>query len=48
MRNMGKAAEYFMFFEWESKILVCSCIFDKNFGVKNKGTIIFTNHFYLD
>ena len=44
---MGNAAEYFMFFKWESKILVCSCILDKNFGVKNKGTIIFTSHFYL-
>ena len=47
MRNMGNAAEYFMFFKWESKILVCSCSFDKNFWVKNKGTIIFTIHFYL-
>ena len=47
MRNMGNAAEYFMFFKWESKILVCSCIFDKHVWVKNKGTIIFTNHFYL-
>ena len=47
IRNMGNAAEYFMFFKWESKILVCECIFDKNFWVKNKGTIIFTNHFYL-
>ena len=47
MRNMGNAAEYFMFFKWESKILVCECSFDKNFWVKNKGTIIFTIHFYL-
>ena len=44
---MGNAAEYFMFFKWESKILVCECIFDKTFWVKNKDTIIFTNHFYL-
>ena len=44
---MGNAAEYFMFFIWESKILVCSCSFDKKFWVKNKGTIIFTIHFYL-
>ena len=36
MRNMGNAAEYFMFFKWKSK-----------FGVKNKGTILFTNHFDL-
>ena len=34
MRNMDNAAEYFMFFKWKSK-----------FGVKNKGTILFTNHF---
>ena len=47
MRNMGNAAEYFMFFRWKSKILVCLCIFYKNFWVKNKGTIFFTNHFYL-
>ena len=31
----------------ESKVLVCLCIFDKNFWVKNKGTILFTNHFCL-
>ena len=36
MRNMDKAAEHFMFFKWKSK-----------FGVKNKGTILFTNHFDL-
>ena len=47
MRNMGNGAEYFMFFKWQSKILVCLCIFYKNFWVKNKGTILFTNHFYL-
>ena len=47
MRNMGNAAEYFMFFKWKSKILVCFCIFYKKFWVKNKGTILFTNHFYL-
>ena len=29
MRNMGNAAEYFMFFKWKSKILVCLCIFYK-------------------
>ena len=26
MRNMGNAAEYFMFFKWKSKILVCLCL----------------------
>ena len=36
MRNMDNAAEYFMFFTWKSK-----------FGVKNKGTILVTNHFDL-
>ena len=36
MRNMGNAAEYFMFFKWKSKILVCLCIFYKkeNWGKK--------------
>ena len=29
------------------KILVCLCIFNKHFWVKIKGTILFTNHFYL-
>ena len=29
MRNMGNAAEYFMFLKWKSKILVCLCIFYK-------------------
>ena len=47
MRNMGNAAEYFMFFKWKSKILVFLCRFYKNFWVKNKGTTFFTNHFYL-
>ena len=48
MRNMGNAAEDFMFFKYKSKILVCLCIFyKKHFGVKNKGTIIFINHFNL-
>ena len=47
MTNMGNA-EYFMLFTWKSKILVCLCIFNKkNWGVKNKGTILFTNHFDL-
>ena len=49
MRNTGNAAKGFMFFKWKSKILVCLCIFFtkmKN-GVKNKGTILFTNHFDL-
>ena len=41
------AAEYLMFFEWKSKILVCLCIFSKIFGVKNKDTILFTDHFDL-
>ena len=36
MRNMDNAAENFMFFKWKSK-----------FWVKNKGTILFTNHFAL-
>ena len=36
MRNMDNAAEHFMFFKWKRK-----------FGVKNKGTILFTNHFDL-
>ena len=45
MRNMGNTAEYFMFFKWKSKILVCLCIFiKKKIGVENKGTILFTNH----
>ena len=31
----GKSAEYFMFFKWKSKILVCLCIFyKKNWGSK--------------
>ena len=47
MRNMGKAAEYFMFFEQKSKTVVCLCIFSKIFWVKNKDTILFTNHFDL-
>ena len=49
MRNMGYAAEYFMFFKWKSKILVCLCFsfMKKKIGVKNKGTILFTNHFNL-
>ena len=48
MRNMGIASEYFMFFKWKSKILVCLCIFyEKKLGVKYKGTIRFTNHFDL-
>ena len=34
--NMDNAAEYFLFFKWQSK-----------FGLKNKGTILFTNHFDL-
>ena len=45
MRNMGNAAEYFMFVKWKSKILVCLCIFLKKIWVKNKGTILFTNLF---
>ena len=38
MRNMDNAAERFMLFtcKWQSK-----------FGVKNKGTILFTNHLDL-
>ena len=46
MRNICNAAEYFMSFKWKSKILVCLCIFyKKNYRVKNKGTILFANHF---
>ena len=45
MRNMGNAAEYFMFFKWKSEILVCLCVFYKKVWVKNKDTILFTNHF---
>ena len=47
MRNMGNAAEYFMFFRWKSKILVCLCIFYKHFWVESKDshTTLFTNHF---
>ena len=49
MRNMGNARsrQYLMFFEWKSKILLCLCIFSKFFWVKNKGTILFTDHFDL-
>ena len=47
MRNIGNAAEYFMFFKWKSKTLVCLWIFYKHFWVKNKDIILFTNHFYL-
>ena len=46
-RAMGSAVEYFMFSKWKSKILVCLCIFYKNFGVKIKDTILFINHFDL-
>ena len=45
--NIGNVAEYFMFLKWESKTLVCLWIFYKSFWLKNKGTILFTNHFYL-
>ena len=49
MTNMDNTAKYFMFLKWKGKILVCSCIFyKKNFGVKNTGTILFTNNFDLD
>ena len=35
MRSMGNATEYFMFFKWKGKILVCLCIFyKKNLGSK--------------
>ena len=44
---MGTAAEYFMFFKWKSKILVCLRIFYKNFWVKNKDTVLFNDNFYL-
>ena len=30
VRNMGNAAEYFMFFKWKSKILVRLCVLYKN------------------
>ena len=46
---MGNVPEYFMFFEWKSKILVrLSIFYKKNFWIKNKGTILFINHFDLD
>ena len=45
---MGSAVEYFMFSKWKGKILVCLCIFYKNFWVKIKDSIVFTNHFDLD
>ena len=49
MRSVGNAAEYFVFFfKWKTKILVSLCIFyKKNFWVKNKDTIPFTNNFDL-
>ena len=47
MRNMGNAAEYFIFFKWKSKILVCLCIFYRSVWVKNMDTILFTYHFDL-
>ena len=47
MRNMGNAAEYFMFFKWKLRFVVCLCIFYKNVWVKSKGTILFTYLFYL-
>ena len=43
MRNMGIASEYFVF----CKILVCVFFMKKKLGLKNKGTIRFTNHFDL-
>ena len=43
MRNMGNVAEYFMFF----KSGLFMYFLYKKLGVKNKGTILFTNHFDL-
>ena len=47
MRNMGNAAEYFMFFKWKSKILVCLCNFYENVWVKLTALFFFFNHFDL-
>ena len=47
---MGNAAEYFMIFKWKSKInsgLFMYFFIKKKIGVKNKGTILFTDHFDL-
>ena len=43
----GQRRRIFHVFKWKSKILVCLCIFYKTFWVKNKDTIVFTNHFDL-
>ena len=42
MRNMGNAAQYFMFFKWKVRFWPVYV-----FWAKNKGTILFTSHFYL-
>ena len=43
----GKSAEYFMFFKWKSKILVCLCNFYENVWVKLTALFFFFNHFDL-
>ena len=48
MRNMGIASEYFMFLNGKVRFWsVCVFFMKKKWGVKNKGTIRFTNHFDL-
>ena len=44
MRNMGNAAEYFMFFKWKSKIPVCLYIFCK----KNCGSNLLIIMIYVE
>ena len=43
----GKSAEYFMFFKWKSKIVVCLCNFSENVWVKLTALFFFSNHFDL-
>ena len=46
MRNMGNVAEYFMFFlNGNVRFWSVYVFFYTNFWVKNKGTILLTNHF---
>ena len=47
-RNMGNAAEYFMFLNGKVRFWSVYVFFiKKKIGVKSKGTILFTNHFDL-
>ena len=41
MRSMGNATEYFMFFKWKGKILVCLCIFYKKILRSKTGVLFF-------